>query len=416
MIVSCLKLANLRTFDDVRFDFQPGFNLIAGANGVGKTSVLDALGVCLSDVVKHANGLRSRIRNFSQNDLRVGATALNVECDVQIDGAEYSYVVHQPREPAADRKKSTGEPWAHDGKAPRRAGFEGDVPSSLTEPRDGWPLALLFSTRRALPSARAMSNMATARGIEAACADALADRNLRLGEFTAWMRVQQALADDRPSASSVAAAFGTAVSRFLPGYSGLRITGEERPELVIDHRDMPLPVAQLSEGERGVLAIVLDLTRRLALANPEMEDPAAMAGAVVLIDEIELHLHPQWQRRIVANLTETFPKCQFIATTRSPQVIGEVEHDRIHMIADGEVYSPSHSFGVDSSRVLEEIMGTCSRTTTVNELLTDISQQISDDRYDDARVLLADLSELLGEDDPEVTRVQTLLDFMADDA
>ena len=125
---------------------------------------------------------------------------------------------------------------------------------------------------------------------------------------------------------------------------------------------MPLPVAQLSDGERGLLAMVFDLTRRLTQANPEMEDPAAEAEAVVLIDEIELHLHPGWQRRIVRNLTETFPKCQFIATTHSPQLIGEVEHDRIQIIADGQVYSPTHSFGVDSSRVLEEIMGADPRT------------------------------------------------------
>ena len=76
----------------------------------------------------------------------------------------------------------------------------------------------------------------------------------------------------------------------------------------------------------------------------------------MLIDEIDLHLHPKWQRQIVDKLTKTFPRCQFIATTHSPQVIGEVGHNRIQIIANGEVYSPTHSFGVDSSRVLEEIM------------------------------------------------------------
>ena len=77
----------------------------------------------------------------------------------------------------------------------------------------------------------------------------------------------------------------------------------------------------------------------------------------MLIDEIDLHLHPKWQRQIVHKLTEVFPRCQFITTTHSPQVIGEVEHDRIQIIANGEVYSPTHSFGVDSSRLLEEITG-----------------------------------------------------------
>ena len=232
------------------------------------------------------------------------------------------------------------------------------------------------------------------------------------------MRARQALSAERPAAGRVLDAFDRAVTRFLPGYRNLRPdeAGERGGSLLIDRGDTTLPVKLLSDGERGVLAMVLDLTRRLAQANPKMEDPAAEAEAVVLIDEIELHLHPGWQRRIVGNLTKAFPKCQFIATTHSPQVIGEVEHDRIHIIADGEVYSPSHSFGVDSSRVLEEIMGTPPRTKTVNELLSRISRTIGDDRYGEACDLLNDLTNRLGEDDPEVTRIRTLLDFMTGDA
>ena len=99
-------------------------------------------------------------------------------------------------------------------------------------------------------------------------------------------------------------------------------------------------------------------------------------------------------------------------TTHSPQVIGEVEHDRIHIIADGEVYSPTHSFGVDSSRVLEEIMDSPARATEVEELLTKVSREIGKQRYEMARGLLAQLVGRLGENDPEVTRIRTLLDFM----
>ena len=209
-----------------------------------------------------------------------------------------------------------------------------------------------------------------------------------------------------------------AVTRLLPGFDNLRVDGEGASggSLLIDRDAATLPVRLLSDGERGVLAMALDLTRRLAQANPEMKDPAAEAEAIVLIDGIELHLHPALQRRIVANLTRTFPKCQFIATTHSPQVIGEVEQDRIQIMADGEVHSPAHSFGVDSSRVLEEIMGAPPRTKKVKALLSEISRTIGNDRYDDARALLARLSSHLGENDPEVTRIQTLLDFMTSDA
>ena len=412
MIVSRLKLANLRALKEAEFSFLPGFNLIAGVNGVGKTSVLYALGVCLSAVVKYANGLRYKKRTFSLNDLRVGTEALTVECEIQLDGTAYTYLVHNPRETSVAQKKMAGEPRAQVHDTPARAEFTGDAPSPLTVPTNGRALAMLFSTRRSLNSAWEPSNMASAGGIVAACADAFANRNLRLGEFAAWMRVEQTLAVEQPSAKRVLAAFGTAVSRFLPKHSDLRVNDEKPPKLLIDHDDMPLPVAQLSDGERGLLAMVFDLTRRLTQANPEMKDPAAEAEAVVLIDEIELHLHPGWQRRIVRNLTETFPKCQFIVTTHSPQVIGEVENDRIQIIADGEIYSPSHSFGVDSSRILEEIMSADPRTQDVKELLSEISQEVGKQRYESARGLLNQLVGRLGEDDPEVTRIRTLLDFI----
>ena len=79
--------------------------------------------------------------------------------------------------------------------------------------------------------------------------------------------------------------------------------------------------SQLSDGERGILALVLDLTRRLAQANPHLDDPAAEAEAVVLIDEIDLHLHPTWQRTIMAYLSERFPRTQFVVTAHSPLVV-----------------------------------------------------------------------------------------------
>ena len=422
MRVARLKLANVRAIEAAEFPFCPGFNLVVGVNGVGKTTVLDALAVCLSDVIRRTNRLRGGAVRFDLADMRMSADALDVECEIEGGGDDtrYGYALHKTRESVVPREEKSGMPREQVRDTPDRAEFIGRPPPTTTgnEP-GGRPLAILFSTNRAVPSKRTPRKSAAKGGISAAFSGALSKhRELHLVEFEAWMRVQKALSSERPSSERVLTAFETAVTRFLPDYRNPRLGGESLTGnfLLVDRGTTILPAELLSDGERGVLAMVLDLTRRLAQANPEMEDPAAEAEAVVLIDEIELHLHPGWQRRIVRNLSETFPKCQFIATTHSPQVIGEVEHNRIHIIADGEVYSPSHSFGVDSSRVLEELMDTDSRTPSVNELLSKISETIGDDRYGDARDLLAELSGRLGENDPEVTRIRTLLDFMTDDA
>ena len=204
----------------------------------------------------------------------------------------------------------------------------------------------------------------------------------------------------------------SAVRRFLPGYGDLHRGGADDLTLLISRRGAPLPVRRLSHGERGILAVALDLTRRLGEANPGLQDPATEAGAVVLIDEIDLHLHPKWQRQVVRKLTETFPRCQFIATTHSPQVIGEVEHDRIQILTEDGAFPPTHSFGVDSSRVLEEIMEADPRTREVLDLLARIKGEIDSDAFGRARRSLDQLIDKVGSDDPEVTRIHTLLEFL----
>jgi len=412
MRVSALKLTNLRAIETAEFRFQPGFNLIVGVNGVGKTSMLDALRVCLSAFAKQANKLGTTVESFTVDDIRVGADALSIECGVQIGESEHRYLLHKPRESSAPQEKKAGMPREQVHDTPEKATFFGAAPGPVTgrEP-GGRPLAVLFSTNRAVPSERAPGKNVAAGGIAAAFADAFANRELRLGEFAAWIRVQEALKSERPSVGYALAAFEDAVARFLPGYAHLRVGGGERPRLLIDRGSTTLAVRQLSDGERGTLALVLDLTRRLAQANPEMTDPAAEAEAVALIDEIDLHLHPTWQRQIVRNLTAAFPRCQFIATTHSPQVIGEVEHDRIQIIADGMVYSPTHSLGVDSSRVLEEVMDASSRNADLTDRLSEVSQVIGAQQFEQARELLTKLEKHEGAG-PDVIRLRTLLDFM----
>ena len=413
MKVTSLKLANVRTIEAAEFRFRPGVNLLVGVNGVGKTTVLDALGVCLSAYVKQANQLHGRAAAFTSDDVRVGADALSVECNAQIGPTAYRYLIHKPRATSVPQKKA-GMPREQVHDTPGKASFLGDLPPfAAGGEASGRPLAVLFATNRAVPSERAPGKGMAAGGTAAAFADAFASRELRLGEFAHWMRAQEALRSENASADKALAAFEDAVSRFLPEYRNLRVDDNGgRPQLLIDRGDSTVAVRQMSDGERGTLALVLDLTRRLVQANPEMSNPVAQAEAVVLIDEIELHLHPTWQRQIVRKLAATFPRCQFIATTHSPQVIGEVEHDRIHVMADGEVYSPTHSFGVDSSRVLEEVMEAEPRTENVQKLLVAVSNDVGKQRYDDARESLAQLVGILGEGDPEVTRVATLLAFL----
>lgn len=415
MIVTDLRLTNIRAVETAEFSFQPGFNLIIGVNGVGKTTALEALAVCLDAVTRRVNGLRGQARGFSTADIRASAAALTVESELIVGDLPYTFLIHQSRDSAVVRAGQAGRPREQTVDTPSRSSFVGATPPVADGRQMLRPLAVFFSTRRAIPSDRSPTRSAAAGGHAAAFADAFSHRELRLTEFAAWMRAQATLADEAPAAARVLRSFQQALHRFLPDYSSMRVTDDKQPRLLIERRGIEIPVQQLSDGERGTLALVLDLTRRLAQANPGLEDPARKGPGVVLIDEVDLHLHPKWQRDIVQSLPDTFPNLQFIATTHSPQVIGEVAADRIQVMGRGAVFSPTHSFGVDSSRVLEEIMNAPPRSPDVQVLLHDLSEQVAARDFEAARSLADELRRRLGEDDPEVVRTQTLLEFLGED-
>ena len=169
----------------------------------------------------------------------------------------------------------------------------------------------------------------------------------------------------------------------------------------------------LSDGQRIMLTLVGDLASRAAILNPHLASGALReTPGVVMVDELDLHLHPKWQRRVIHDLEDTFPSIQFIATTHSPQLVGEVQPDEIRLLDGGETTTPPRSFGVDSSRVLEEVMGTRSRNGSVEDLLTRLFRSIDGEDFDCARRLLAEVEAKLGSDDPEVTRARALMTFL----
>jgi predicted ATP-binding protein involved in virulence len=182
--------------------------------------------------------------------------------------------------------------------------------------------------------------------------------------------------------------------------------------MTVIKRGQELIINQLSDGEKCLLAMVGDLARRLAIANPGLPDPLQGSG-VVLIDEIELHLHPKWQREIIPALTRTFRNCQFIVTTHSPQVISQVKPEGIYILestSDGIIARrPESSFGRDSNRILEDLMDTPARPQEIKESLLDLFRLIDQGNLDGARQLRQHLAEQIGSDEPEFVKADVLI-------
>ncbi|MGL5335188.1 MAG: AAA family ATPase [Enterovibrio sp.] len=128
----------------------------------------------------------------------------------------------------------------------------------------------------------------------------------------------------------------SAVSSFMPGFNNLRVHRKPRLHMSIDKNGQTLNVLQLSQGEKTLLALAGDIARRLVMMNPELANPLHGRG-VILIDEIDMHLHCAWQSTIIERLASTFPNCQFVLTTHSPLVISEQCNVLVYSLDDGEI-------------------------------------------------------------------------------
>jgi predicted ATP-binding protein involved in virulence len=174
-----------------------------------------------------------------------------------------------------------------------------------------------------------------------------------------------------------------------------------------------LRIEQLSDGEKCTLALLGDISRRLSIANPGRNNPNEGEG-IVLIDEIELHMHPTWQRRILNTLSEVFPNIQFIITTHSPQVLGEVSDKyNIFMMSnrDGEFSHEvlSQLDGWSSNEILEELMETSEVNMVTKDEISKMFQLIDECRYDNAEEYVEKLARKTSQYNPDVINARMLI-------
>ncbi|MCH4296125.1 AAA family ATPase [Shewanella sp. 3B26] len=199
-----------------------------------------------------------------------------------------------------------------------------------------------------------------------------------------------------------------AIYKFMPEFSNLRVRRKPHLHMSIDKNGEPFNVAQLSQGEKSMMALIGDIARRLAVMNPELENPL-LGDGIVLIDEVDMHLHPKWQRSIIEQLTSTFPNCQFVLTTHSPLVISDSKNVLTYLIGENEIKRLPPLYGLDANTVLLEIMDTDIRNASINEKLTVLLDAINDTDIPNAKRLIEELSHELPASNLELSKARLLL-------
>lgn len=417
MKLESLTLAFCGGFEQLDIDFEPDLTLIAGVNGVGKSTVLHALAVLLSRAMPEFTPSRSTPLFFTDDEIHGDKPTLEVMARIQLDGQTFNAGVQRLR--TADekgdrfvllRQAEAANSSTDFGQLLSGRTLTGDLEAGLKETRSALsslkseanpPLAVYFTPKRQLPGQPRSLPEPKPFELSMAFSRALHDREVELREFMYWFRTQEKLGGTHePRRLKVLDALREVVSSLVPEFRNLRIQEHPRLGFVVDKRGQPFYLHQLSDGERGLLALVFDLTRRLAIANPDSDDPIAEGVALVLIDEIELHLHPKWQRDVMVRLPKIFKSCQFVITTHSPQVLGEVPARCVRLLIPKEgrvvVETPAMSYGVDSNCILNVLMGADEMNQDVERELGDISSLIHARELEAARTKITALRSSVG--------------------
>jgi predicted ATP-binding protein involved in virulence len=415
MKVVSLALEGFRGFEEkITLEFPGRLTVLAGVNGSGKTSVLHALAVLLSKIpaslVNEVVGSRVREeRRLWDSDVHVEAKEAFTEIVVATEAGEETWLEAQA---------------ARNG--PRPPPGRDSYPQLLIKAALGsieagaprLPLAVYYPARRPVRDHAIKRTKDKAPDPLAAFDGAFGiGTGSAFDGFFQWLREREDIENEQRV--TVDDAFRDphlevvrrVIPSFLPGASQLRVQ-RTSGRVVVSLEGKVLSVSRLSDGQKSLLALAGDLARRLALANPGLADPLS-AEAVVLIDEIELHLHPRWQGTVLESLARAFPACQFIVTTNSPIVLSTVPKESI-LLLDGfhrvDLAAPTR--GRDVNAILAEVMGVEPRTKDVIERIAEVSACLDKDAFEEARARLAKLEDELGWSDAEVIRLKVQLDFL----
>ena len=417
MKIKKINLENYRGAQSLPLMFDQKINVFYGVNGSGKSTVLDAIAIMLSWAVSRIRHAGASGRQIVEADIMNGKSVAKIDLVIEEGDKTISWRLVKKRKgrKAANNKSNLQE----------LNGFAEELQGMISESaeRVNLPLFAYYPVNRAVLDIPLRIREKHRFNLLAAYDDSLTSgANFRT--FFEWFRVREDLEnenrkyidvfikpDDFQFPDPQLETVRKALTLFLPEFSNFSVRRNPlRMEVVKNEKR--LTVNQLSDGEKCLIALVGDLARRMAIANPVLNDPLQGNG-IVLIDEIDLHLHPTWQRMIIPKLIDVFPDCQFVVSTHSPHIITHVQTVNLFLLKQTDegmkAEKPNESYGKNVDRILEDLMGlTTTRPEQVDDRLHNIFLTIKDGELNNARQQIETLKQEIGED-PELVKAEVLI-------
>ncbi len=374
-----LKLMNFRGFARCEIELHPRLTVLVAENGRGKTAILDAIGIALGLFIDAVTG-RNDHHSFEREDVRLvpDGDAMSPALPVAFIASGTVATRHltwqrNVSKPGA-RMRSTTKQAADLRNAGQvlRTWLDAFAGGHLPSP-PSLPLVAFYGTGRLWSEHRRRREKTLALPAHdrfAAYVGCLSSSS-SFKEFVAWCKATAAAVRSSPTIGSTSerpalllAAVESAITVALEPTKWRNPRWDfERESLVVEHEEHgQLPLSSLSDGVRNMIALVADLAHRCVRLNPHLTDRAAAeTSGIVLIDEVDMHLHPGWQQQVVGLLQRAFPSMQFVVSTHSPHVLSTVDRTSIRVIhidgGIGRIETPSfQTLGVESADVLAEVM------------------------------------------------------------
>lgn len=429
MRVVGLQLQNYRVFENLKWEFEDE-NLVTliGNNGAGKSAILDAIAIGLrivGNALLNGNVGSRTAKDLVDSDITYGASV----CEVTVyfrsaSGQNFSTVATKEAGAKNPRFEISDTSFLHEFKVSLRLQEKVKLPILLS-----FGVDRTHSYRGNGRKARKPYNKALYTFV-----DPFFNSQPPFDAFQEWFIAEDTIEIQRKvnkkdfsfeleSLSTIRKAistvFGQLKNEKIDSIEVYRENdgieegiGETELEayLIVKKGTAKLRVESLSSGEKGVLLLAAEIARRLCLAN---RYGGILEGAgVVLIDEVELHLHPAWQRGVLLALRKTFPNLQFIVTTHSPQTLSTVTTDELIIAENGSLFTPTTDpKGRDTNGILEELMGVDKRPEEVDDLIDEIMEILYAERPDFAEVesKVKALRPLVAISDPILLRIDSVL-------
>jgi len=357
MRIDSIRIIDFRGIQDKEFYFDPHFNVLIGENGSGKTSVLEALAAALNPYV--AISLGSNVRPIRKEDVRIEDFGPSIEDKIktslkvkgEIDGKLINWEIKKSRF-YWGFMQSDDQSLRNISKEHFTILSENGGKDLILPVFDYLGCGRLFSE----PS-KSLKTLKKGSRYEGYynCLDSISS----IKKFASWFKTMElsSLQGDKDSKWNVQV-IQNVVKNCLEGWETIVFNIKEDQLMAIrsTNQHEMLPFSYLSDGQRNVIGMVADIAYRCVLLNPYLGlDAAKKSPGIVLIDELDLHLHPKWQRTIVEKLKETFPEIQFITTTHSPFIVQSLKSEELTNIE--EKYSDADYLNKGIEWVSENIMG-----------------------------------------------------------